>query len=178
MVIGLGHLGSAMTNTLTSLGHEILGIDSDEDLVQEFWQELPTAHLVAADATDESTLRNLNVAHFDAAAVVIGGNMEASILATANVKELGVPFAVSLSPYDPQKVALFKNLQLLEGACSENSEAKGPEAVSLWSVGVGTLRSALLGHCRKQRIYPFRSQMAKVENVEFSEVGCRRKEES
>src|SRR5215216_1246313 len=84
-----------MTNTLTSLGHEILGIDSDEDLVQEFSQELPTAHLVAADATDESTLRNLNVAHFDAAAVVIGENMEASILATANVKELGVPFVVS-----------------------------------------------------------------------------------
>jgi len=40
-------------------------------------------------------LHDLNVAHFDAAAVVIGENMEASILATANVKELGVPFVVA-----------------------------------------------------------------------------------
>jgi trk system potassium uptake protein TrkA len=94
-VIGLGRLGSAMINTLTSLGHEVLGIDTDEDLVQELSEEFPSATLVAADATDESVLRNLNVAHFDAAAVVIGENMEASILATANVKELGVPFVVA-----------------------------------------------------------------------------------
>src|SRR5918995_2547276 len=94
-VIGLGRLGSAMINTLTSLGHEVLGIDTDEDLVQELSEEFPSATLVAADATDESVLRNLNVAHFDAAAVVVGENMEASILATANVKELGVPFVVA-----------------------------------------------------------------------------------
>ena len=40
-------------------------------------------------------MRGLNVAHFDGAAVVIGEDMEASILATANLKELGVPFVVS-----------------------------------------------------------------------------------
>jgi trk system potassium uptake protein len=95
VIIGLGRLGSAMVGTLTSLGHEVLGIDNDKELVQELSEEFPSATLVAADAIDESTLRNLNVAHFDAAAVVIGENMEASILATANVKELGVPFVVA-----------------------------------------------------------------------------------
>jgi trk system potassium uptake protein len=94
VIIGLGRLGSAMLGTLLSLGHEVLGIDSDEDLVQNLSEEFPHAHLVAADATDESVLHALNVAHFDAAAVVIRENMEASILATANVKELGVPFVV------------------------------------------------------------------------------------
>jgi trk system potassium uptake protein TrkA len=95
VIIGLGRLGSAMIATLDSLGHEVLGIDNDEELVQELSEEFPNATLVAADATDESTLRNLNVAHFDAAAVVIGENLEASILATAIVKELGVPFVVA-----------------------------------------------------------------------------------
>ena len=95
VIIGLGRLGSAMVGTLTSLGHEVLGIDNDKELVQELSEEFPSATLVAADAIDESTLRNLNVAHFDAAVVVIGENMEASIPATANVKELGVPFVVA-----------------------------------------------------------------------------------
>lgn len=95
VIIGLGRLGSAMLETLLSLGHEVLGIDLDEDLIQELAGAYPRAHLVAADATDESVLRDLNVAHFDGAAVVIGENMEAGILATANLKEIGVPFVVA-----------------------------------------------------------------------------------
>ncbi len=34
VIIGLGRLGSAMLETLLSLGHEVLGIDTDEDLVE------------------------------------------------------------------------------------------------------------------------------------------------
>jgi trk system potassium uptake protein len=95
VIIGLGRLGSAMLETLLSLGHEVLGIDLDEDLVQDLSGDYPQAHLVAADATEESVLRDLNVGHFDGGAVVIGENMEAGILATANLKELGVPFVVA-----------------------------------------------------------------------------------
>jgi trk system potassium uptake protein len=95
VIIGLGRLGSAMLDTLLSLDHEVLGIDRDEDLVQDLSGDYPRAHLVRADATDESVLRDLNVGQFDGGAVVIGENMEAGILATANLKELGVPFVVA-----------------------------------------------------------------------------------
>jgi trk system potassium uptake protein TrkA len=95
VVIGLGRLGAAMIATLDSLGYEVLGIDTDEELVQDLSGDFPSAHLVAADATDEDVLRDLNVGHFDAAAVVIGESMESGILATANLKELGVPFVVA-----------------------------------------------------------------------------------
>ena len=95
VVIGLGQLGSAMMGTLLSLGHEVLGIDSDRDVVQELSEEFPDAHLFAVVATEESHLMELNIKHFDAAAVVIGHNMEASVLATANLKEIGVPFVVA-----------------------------------------------------------------------------------
>ena len=95
VIIGLGRLGSAMLDTLLSLDHEVLGIDLDADLVQDLSGDYPQAHLVAADATEESVLRDLNVGQFDGAAVVIGENMEAGILATANLKEIGVPFVVS-----------------------------------------------------------------------------------
>ncbi len=95
VIIGLGRLGSAMLETLLSLGHDVLGIDLDEDLVQDISGDYPQAHLVAADATEEPVLRDLNVGQFDGGAVVIGENMEAGILATANLKELGVPFVVA-----------------------------------------------------------------------------------
>lgn len=94
-IIGLGRLGVTMVRTLNSLGHEVLGIDNDERLIQNLADELPNVHLVAADATDDTVLRDLNIAQFDAVAVVIGENIEASILATANVKELGVPYVVA-----------------------------------------------------------------------------------
>ncbi len=95
VIIGLGRLGTAMIDTLVSLGHDVLGIDLDEDLVQDLAGDYPNAHLVAADATDDSVLRDLNVANFDGAAVVIGEAMEAGILATANLKEFGVPMIVA-----------------------------------------------------------------------------------
>jgi trk system potassium uptake protein TrkA len=95
VIVGLGRLGSAMLDTLLSLNHEVLGIDLNEDLIQDLSSEYPQAHLVAADATEGSVLRDLNVGQFDGAAVVIGENIEAGILATANLKELGVPFVVA-----------------------------------------------------------------------------------
>jgi trk system potassium uptake protein len=64
VIIGLGQLGIAMLDTLLSLDHEVLGIDLDEDVIQELSGEYPRAHLVTADATEESVLRDLNAAHF------------------------------------------------------------------------------------------------------------------
>lgn len=95
VIIGLGRLGTAMIGTLEHLGHDVLGVDLNEERVQDLSGRFPNAHLVAADATDESVLRDLNVAQFDGAAVVIGENLEASILATASLKELEVPFVVA-----------------------------------------------------------------------------------
>lgn len=96
LVVGLGRLGIAMVNTLDTLGHEVLAIDAKEGLIQDLADDLPNVHFVAADATDEDVLRGLNVEGFDAAAVVIGENhVEAGILTTANLKELGVPMIVA-----------------------------------------------------------------------------------
>jgi trk system potassium uptake protein TrkA len=96
VVVGLGRLGISMVGTLDSLGHEVLAIDTREDVVQNLANDLPNVHLVAADATDEAAVRGLNVEGFDAAAVMIGENhIEAGILATATLKEIGVPRIVA-----------------------------------------------------------------------------------
>jgi trk system potassium uptake protein len=96
VVVGLGRLGISMVGTLDSLGHEVLAVDMREAMIQNVADDLPNVHLVAADATDEDAMRGLNVEGFDAAAVMIGENhVEASILATATLKEVGVPRIVA-----------------------------------------------------------------------------------
>ena len=96
LVVGLGRLGISMVATLDSLDYEVLGIDKRADVIQEVADELPNVHLVAADATDEEAMRGLNVDSFDAAAVMIGeDHVEAGILATATLKEVGVPKIVA-----------------------------------------------------------------------------------
>jgi trk system potassium uptake protein TrkA len=96
VVVGLGRLGISMVGTLDALGHEVLAIDKREDVIQTLADDLPNVHFVAADATDEDAVRGLNVEGFDAAAVMIGENhVEAGILATVTLKEVGVPRIVA-----------------------------------------------------------------------------------
>jgi trk system potassium uptake protein TrkA len=96
VVVGLGRLGISMVATLDALDHEVLGIDKQEDVIQEVADDLPNVNLVAADATDEGAMRGLNVDSFDAAAVMIGeDHVEAGILATATLSEVGVPKIVA-----------------------------------------------------------------------------------
>jgi trk system potassium uptake protein TrkA len=96
VVVGLGRLGISMVATLDSLDHEVLGIDKREAVIQEVADDLPKVALVAADATDEEAMRGLYVDSVDAAAVMIGeDHVEAGILATATLKEVGVPKIVA-----------------------------------------------------------------------------------
>lgn len=94
-VIGMGRVGASLARTLDSLGHDVMGIDLDEDRIQDLSDDLPDAHLVAADATESSVLRDLGLEQFDGAAVVIGENIEASVLVTLLLKDLGVPMVFS-----------------------------------------------------------------------------------
>jgi trk system potassium uptake protein TrkA len=88
VVIGLGRFGGQVAEGLVRLGHEVLGIDADIKLVEE-WSTVLT-HVVQADATDEEALRQLGVAEFDRAVVGIGTAIEASVLTVLALTELGV----------------------------------------------------------------------------------------
>jgi trk system potassium uptake protein TrkA len=88
IVIGLGVFGATTARELTRLGHEVLGIDSNEQCVDRLADEI--THAVIADVTDEGTLIELNARSYDAAVVAIGRNVEATMLATLQLRELGV----------------------------------------------------------------------------------------
>ena len=87
-VIGLGRFGSSVARTLSSKGHEVLAIDSSEHIVQGISDEVTQA--VCLDSTDEKALRNVGMENVDVVIVGIGTNLEASILTTLNLKEIGI----------------------------------------------------------------------------------------
>jgi trk/ktr system potassium uptake protein len=89
VVIGLGRFGGQVAESLLDLGHEVLGIDSDPRIVQE-WSDRLT-QVVEADATDNDVLRQLGVQDFPRAVVGIGTNLEASVLTVLSLTEVGVP---------------------------------------------------------------------------------------
>lgn len=87
-VIGLGRFGGSICRTLSEQGMEVLAIDIDEDRVNEFANI--ASHAVVGDSTDESVLKSLGIRNFDHVIVAIGDNIQASILTTIILKELGV----------------------------------------------------------------------------------------
>ena len=95
LVIGLGRFGSSVAETLYKAGENVLAIDSREEIVQEAINNDILDNVVEADATDEKSLRDLGVNNFDVAFVCIGSNIQASILITLVLKELGVKRVVA-----------------------------------------------------------------------------------
>ncbi len=92
-VIGLGRFGSSLAKRLSSLGNEVLAIDNDMEHVQEISDFVTQA--VATDALDGNALKSLGITEFDCVLVTISENVEASILITSMLKELGVKYVVS-----------------------------------------------------------------------------------
>lgn len=89
LVIGLGRFGSSLAKELSDGGVEVLGIDTDEDIVQEHSSVL--THVVRGDASREDLLHQLAAGEFTFAVVAIGTHLEASILAASHLLKLGVP---------------------------------------------------------------------------------------
>ncbi|MFE4706998.1 potassium channel family protein [Peribacillus simplex] len=87
-VIGLGRFGMSVALRLHAAGQEVLGIDINEERVED--AELNVTHAVMADTTEEGTLKSIGIRNFDCVIVAIGNDMQSSILTTLLLKELGV----------------------------------------------------------------------------------------
>ena len=76
LVLGIGRFGSSLAKNLYKLGHEVLAVDRDENLVDDIAPYVTQA--VQADATDEAALEALGVRNYDAA-IVATGNVRDSV---------------------------------------------------------------------------------------------------
>ena len=97
-IIGAGRFGSNLAESLAEHGAEVLLIDSDREIIQEFSEYVSKA--VEGDVTNIRTLEDAGFKDCDVVVVAIGTNLEGSIMATVNCKELGVPTVVSKANSD------------------------------------------------------------------------------
>lgn len=84
---------------LTKLGRDVLGVDADPKIVQRYAGHL--THVVEADTTSPEALRQLGADEFKTAVVGIGTNIEASILTTLALVDLGLEtiWAKAINPH-------------------------------------------------------------------------------
>lgn len=87
-VIGLGRFGGSICKELSSEGMQVLAIDNDPQKVNEF--KNIASHAVIADSTDEAALKELGIKNLDHVIIAIGDNIQASILTTVILTDLGI----------------------------------------------------------------------------------------
>lgn len=88
LVIGLGSFGTNVVKTLYEAEEEVIGIDSQDCIVQEVINANYLENGLIMDATDEIQLKKLDIPNFDAVFVCIGA-VEPSMMICLNLKELG-----------------------------------------------------------------------------------------
>lgn len=88
LVIGLGRFGSSIAATLDRLGQDVLAVERNPELVAQWAGRIA---LVEADATNPDALEQLGAREFPVAVVGVGSYLEASVLITGNLVDIGVP---------------------------------------------------------------------------------------
>lgn len=92
-VVGLGTFGTRICEELIARGGTVIGIDSNPDRVNRVKNTVTQG--IVMDATDEEGFAKTSLEDVDIVIVAIGDNIEGSILATALLKQRGIPYLVA-----------------------------------------------------------------------------------
>lgn len=93
VIIGLGNFGASLAKVLTSMGHDVLGVDNNLDRVEYFKDTI--ANTICLDATDSHALRLLPIKEADVFVVCIGDDFGVSVMIAALLKKFGVKKVIS-----------------------------------------------------------------------------------
>lgn len=107
LLIGLGRFGKNIAIELNKLGHEVLGIDHDENKVNDMMDIITDARI--GDSTNKAFLRTLGINNFDICYVTISNDFQSSLETTYLLKELGANFIVARAERDGQELFLLRN---------------------------------------------------------------------
>ncbi len=88
VIVGLGSFGSAVAETLYRQGHEVVAVDTDEELVDSLAPHVTRA--VVGDGTRLDVLEAVGAKGADAGIVSTGDDITASVLATMAMRDVGV----------------------------------------------------------------------------------------
>lgn len=106
VVIGCGRFGQSVAIKLAELGSEVMAVDASAEIVQNLSDKVTYA--VQADVTDENAIKALGIRNFDVAIITIGSDIQASILVTLMVKEMGIKHIVAKAQNASHAKVLYK----------------------------------------------------------------------
>jgi len=92
-VFGLGSFGSEVCRVLGEKGARVLAFDNRPEPLDKIRDTVKQASLL--DSSDEDAMMSAPLEGVDVAIVAIGEEIEASILTTALLKNIGVPFIIA-----------------------------------------------------------------------------------
>ncbi|MGN0186781.1 MAG: potassium channel family protein [Paludibacteraceae bacterium] len=88
VIVGLGNFGVALAERLTALGHEVVGVDSNMNLVEEYKNTIGST--ICINLADAASLQMLPLADADEVIVTLGEHVGNSVLVVALLKQHGV----------------------------------------------------------------------------------------
>jgi len=92
-IIGLGRFGASVAKELKRNNKEVICLETDENVAKSYRDDFQNLYLV--DQTSKATLQEAGIQNCSTVIIAIGKDVEASILITLNVIELGVPNVIS-----------------------------------------------------------------------------------
>ena len=107
LIIGLGRFGMHIALQLNELGHQVMGVDRNEERVSDAMSIVTKAQI--GDSTNEAFLRTIGVGNYDVCIVAIGNDFQSSLETTCYLKELGAKYVVSRAERDGQAKFLLRN---------------------------------------------------------------------
>lgn len=106
LVIGAGRFGASITTTLYTMGHDVMVVDKNEEVVNEL-SEFST-HSLQGDGADERTIKSIGVSNFDICVIGMGSDIQSSILIGIMLKESGAKYVVAKAQNELQAKVLYK----------------------------------------------------------------------
>lgn len=88
LIIGLGNVGRTLAEQLTDMGHDVIGVDTNEYRIDAVKDRISIAYIM--DATQSESLAELPLDEIDTAIVAVGQSMEQSLRSVAALKQLKV----------------------------------------------------------------------------------------
>ncbi len=88
LIIGLGNFGVALATRLTTMGHDVTGVDADMRVVEEYKSQITTTMCV--NIIDQMSIKALPLDDTDAVVVSFGNHIGDSIVIVSLLKQAGV----------------------------------------------------------------------------------------
>lgn len=107
LIVGLGNFGMQLAKQVMELGHQVLGVDKNEDRVNDALSVITDAMI--GDSTNMGFLKSLGINNFDVCIVTIGNDFQSSLETTSLLKELGGKLVVARANRDVQAKFLLRN---------------------------------------------------------------------